>query len=77
LIEAGIVLVFAPWTSVWERNFFAQTRPWLEAIMANGVVRGSVTGVGVITTIAGLRDLTAAILRRPPAGAPEVPPPGP
>lgn len=72
------MLVVAPWMEIWERNFFAQTQPWLGAIMANGFVRGGVTGVGVITAIAGLRDLTAAILRRPPAAsAPDVPPPAP
>jgi hypothetical protein len=69
------VLVVAPWTALWHRNFFAETRPWLEALMANGFVRGGVTGIGVITAVAGLRDLTAAILRRPspssePPGAP-------
>jgi hypothetical protein len=38
--------------------------------MANEFVRGAVTGVGVITAAAGLRDLVAAIFSRsgePPA----------
>ena len=68
-IEAGILLIFAPWTALWDRNFFAETQPWLHAVMANSFVRGGVTGVGVITVVAGLRDLTAAILRRPAASA--------
>ena len=70
------MLVVAPWTAIWDRNFFAQTQPWLGAIMANGFVRGGVTGVGVVTAVAGLRDLTAAILRRP-ARTPDLPPPAP
>ena len=76
-IEAGIVLVVAPWTAIWERNFFAQTQPWLAALMASPFVRGGVSGVGVVTAFAGLRDLTAAILRRPatPAVSPTDPPP--
>lgn len=32
--------------------------------MSNQFVRGAVTGVGVITAIAGLRELSAAILAR-------------
>ena len=34
--------------------------------MANESVRGAVTGVGLITIVAGLRDLTGAFLAREP-----------
>ena len=71
------MLVVAPWTAIWERNFFAQTQPWLALLMANAFVRGGVSGVGVITAFAGLRDLTAAILRRPQARAESPVDPGP
>ena len=74
-IEAGLVLVVAPWTPIWERNFFAQTQPWIGWAMSNAFVRGGVTGVGVVTAIAGLRDLTGAILRRPAAPVETPPPP--
>ena len=37
--------------------------------MASPIVRGVVTGIGVITAIAGLRDLTVTILARPSAAA--------
>jgi hypothetical protein len=71
------VLVVAPWTTIWDRNFFAQTQPWLGTIMASPIVRGGVSGIGLITTIAGLGDLTATILRRstPPIPSDDVPPP--
>ena len=32
--------------------------------MANAYVRGSVTGVGLVTAVAGLRDLSGVILAR-------------
>jgi hypothetical protein len=35
--------------------------------MASPVVRGVVTGIGLITALAGLRDLTVTILSRPSA----------
>ena len=60
----------APWTAWWERNFFAEALPVLGAVMANEFVRGGVTGVGVVTAIAGLRDLTAAVLARLPRETP-------
>ena len=64
LVEAGLLLVLAPWTTLWDRNLFANSLPWLGEWMSNQFVRGAVTGVGVITAIAGLRDLSAAILAR-------------
>jgi hypothetical protein len=72
LVEAGLLLVIAPWTGSWQHNYFGSLLPWLGQLMVNEFVRGAVSGVGVITASAGLRDLTAAIFarhaerRRPP-----------
>ena len=41
----------APWTALWERNFFADAVPALGVWMANEYVRGAVTGVGVVTAM--------------------------
>jgi hypothetical protein len=68
LIEAGLLLALAPWTALWDRNFFARTVPMLGDWMASGFVRGGVSGIGVITTVAGLRDLAASFVGRPSAG---------
>jgi hypothetical protein len=43
--------------------------------MSNAFVRGAVTGVGVVTAVAGLRDLSGVILAR--SAASESIPPGP
>jgi hypothetical protein len=64
LVEAGLLLVVAPWTGSWQRNYFGAIVPWLGEFMVNEFVRGAVSGVGVITASAGLRDLTAAIFAR-------------
>ncbi len=53
-----------PWTALWDRNAFAAAWPWLQEAMANPFVRGGVSGVGLVTTLAGLRDLTGAIFAR-------------
>lgn len=57
LIEAGILLSLAPWTLLWRRNAFLATIPGLAAVMGNPFVRGAVTGIGLVTFVAGLRDL--------------------
>jgi hypothetical protein len=61
----------APWSTFWEHNRFAETRPMLEALLNSPYARGAVSGVGVITALAGLAELGSVILsrtRRRPAG---------
>lgn len=64
LIEAGVLLALAPWMALWEHNFFARALPWLGEWMASGYVRGGVTGIGLVTTAAGLRDLAGSFTGR-------------
>jgi hypothetical protein len=64
LVEAGLVLAIGPWTVFWDRNYFAQAWPWLGTVMFNAYVRGAVTGVGVVTITAGIRDLAGAFFVR-------------
>ena len=64
LIEAGLLLVIAPWTGSWQHNYFGTLLPALGAVMANAFVRGAVSGVGVITIAAGLRDLISTLFAR-------------
>ena len=52
----------------WERNYFAYLIPSIGAWMADPYVRGAVTGVGLVTTFAGLRDLSNVILARSTGG---------
>lgn len=69
------MLTIAPWTQFWDRNYFAHVLPWLGQWMANSFVRGGVTGVGLVTAFAGLRDLSGVILVR--SAASDQPPPSP
>ena len=57
---------------LWERNFFADAIPWLGQLMANGFVRGGVTGVGLVTTVVGLKDLATTFLGRSDTPAPGI-----
>ena len=64
LIEAGVLLIITPWTTFWERNRFAELAPLIGHWMTNPFVRGAVSGVGVITAAAGIRDLIVLLFFR-------------
>ena len=64
LVEAGLLLIVAPWLASWQHNYFGARFALLGAWMANEFVRGAISGIGVITAIAGLRDLASAIFAR-------------
>jgi hypothetical protein len=61
--EVGIMLLILPWTRYWDDNFFLYfvtgklNSPGLFSFLTSGWVRGSVTGLGLINILAGLRDL--------------------
>jgi len=57
-----------PWSNFWDHNVFVVMVPMLEELLASPYARGAVSGVGAITTIAGVLELAAAFsLRRTPA----------
>jgi hypothetical protein len=49
--------MLAPWTALWEHNWFARLLPVLETAMDNAFVRGAVSGIGLVTVAAGVREL--------------------
>jgi hypothetical protein len=63
-LEAGFILTVAPWSAVWERNRFAADRPRLEAVLQSPYARGGVSGIGVITALAGLAELGSLFASR-------------
>ena len=54
----------APWSQFWDRNFFASALPLLEPIVASPYARGAVSGVGLVTLLAGLAELGSAFASR-------------
>ena len=54
----------APWSAVWEHNRFVDERPRLEEFLHSPYARGGVTGVGVITALAGLVELGSIFAAR-------------
>ena len=63
-LEAGLILTIAPWTRFWERNYLVESWPFTEAILTSGIVRGSVTGLGIVSLCAVAVELWLLIRRR-------------
>ena len=63
-LEGGIILIVAPWSAFWDRNFFAAAVPALDAVLSSPYARGAVSGVGLITGLAGLAELGGAFASR-------------
>lgn len=60
------MLIPVPWSAFWDRNYFAQALPALQAILSNNYVRGAVSGLGVVNLYLGIAELVAAVTSRPP-----------
>lgn len=69
-LEAGLILIVAPWSAFWDRNFFAETLPALEAVLSSPYARGAVSGVGLVTLLAGLAEIGGAFAARRDNSAP-------
>jgi hypothetical protein len=60
----------APWkTAFWDRNFFIERLPLLESWLSNVFVRGAVSGIGGLTTLAGLAELAGLFVGQTQRGS--------
>jgi hypothetical protein len=53
----GVVLVVAPWTSVWDSNWLLQLWPAARGPALSAFTRGAVSGVGLVNLLLAARDL--------------------
>jgi hypothetical protein len=60
----GLVLVVAPWTSLWDANWLLQSWPGLRGVLLTGFARGAVTGVGLVNLALAIADLHGRLLVR-------------
>lgn len=63
-LEIGIVLLVIPWSTYWDRNYFAQAFPLVHGVITNNFVRGAVSGLGVVNLAAGIGELAALFMAR-------------
>lgn len=65
-LEVGLVLLVAPWTTFWDRNFFIEAHPLAEAFLTTHAVRGGISGVGLLNLGAGVVELARLLVWREP-----------
>ena len=63
-LEVGLVLIVVPWSQFWDRNFFVEGLPFLQAFVEDHFVRGAISGVGVVNVCVGLVDFVALLSAR-------------
>ena len=55
--EVGLGLLLVPWSTYWDRNYFVDAIPAMQAAVTNNFVRGAVSGLGLVNMAAGLVEL--------------------
>ena len=63
-LEVGLVLTFAPWSAYWDRNYFVESFPLVDAVVTNNFIRGAVTGIGVVNLLAAASEVISLLLVR-------------
>ena len=63
-LETGAVLVLAPWSQFWDRNYFAQALPLVHDLMINNFVRGAVSGIGIVNMLAAAAEMHSFFAER-------------
>jgi hypothetical protein len=58
-VEVGLVLLVVPWSPFWGRNYFVDLWPALEVVTRSNLVRGAVSGLGLINLWAAMAELAA------------------
>lgn len=63
-LEIGFLLVVIPWSTFWDRNYFAQAIPAVHLFMSNNYVRGAISGLGLVNVYLGLAELIGTLTAR-------------
>jgi len=63
-LETGAVLLLAPWSEFWDRNYFAQSLPLIHALMINNFIRGAVSGLGIVNMGAAVLEVYSLLSDR-------------
>lgn len=56
-VEVGLMLLVVPWSPFWERNYFLHLWPAFAPLLHSNLVRGAVSGLGIINLWAALAEL--------------------
>ncbi len=63
----GLALILAPWSDIWDANYFLYLYPELAFFLKSAYLRGAVSGLGfldVLLSLEALRHWTSAVAAR-------------
>ena len=52
----GAILVFVPWTGLWDANYLLQPYPALRVVVLSPLARGAVTGIGLVNIVVAVHE---------------------
>lgn len=55
-----------PWSAFWERNYFVEWSPAVEAVLTSNYVRGAISGLGLVNIVTALVELGDTLGTRTP-----------
>ena len=69
LFEMGALLLYLPWSTFWEQNYFLSHCIWLRPMVLHPSIRGIVSGIGVLDIFVafGLFNSRSATVSVPPS----------
>jgi hypothetical protein len=53
----GVVLVLAPWTTLWDANYLLQPHPDIRALLLSPAARGAVSGLGLVNILLAVHEV--------------------
>ena len=53
LFELGALLLYLPWSALWDKNYFLSELVWLRPILLHPSLRGIVSGIGILDIFVG------------------------
>jgi hypothetical protein len=65
--------VLIPWSTFWERNYFVEWSPMVEAVLTSNYVRGAISGLGLVNIGAALVELADTFGANGPRRSPDDP----
>ena len=59
----GVILVVAPWTTLWDSNYLLHSHPLVRAFVLNAFTRGTVSGLGLVNIAIALWEARQHLTR--------------
>jgi hypothetical protein len=60
----GVVLVAAPWTALWESNYFLASHSALRGWVLSAFTRGAVSGLGLVNILLAFAEAHQHLVER-------------